>query len=173
MPSLHVTLQPSLNQSPQTQSTSISLNNVDLKFVKRSQTLNTSLGNDKSTHNVLGHSWVLQGSWAVEFPSHVPPSRASHLNVLVFVLVPPAHDFEHFPTFQSFHLQLIGSKIQIVFKSSFHIQKSILVTQYWEKSRNCSYHKTDNFLCKHPRPYHSLMLVLANLCSCGKGPHTL
>ena len=58
--------------------------------------------------NLPGQLWVLQGSSTAFSPSHLPPFSASDFFVLVFVLVPPPHGFEHIPSSQSFHSQSIA-----------------------------------------------------------------
>ena len=59
-------------------------------------------------NNLPGQLWVLQGSSMAYSPSHLPPFSASDFFVLVFVLVPPPHGFEHIPSSQSFHSQSIA-----------------------------------------------------------------
>ena len=58
-----------------------------------------------------GHSWVLHDSSTLLSPLQVPPSIASHFFVLVLVLVPPPHSFEHSPSFQSFQPQSLDSQL--------------------------------------------------------------
>ena len=58
--------------------------------------------------SLLGQAFIAQGSLITDVPWQVPPNASKTFFVLVFVLVPAPHVWEHLPFCHSFHSQSIA-----------------------------------------------------------------